>query len=1085
MVLAVGTENTEGKTITVDDSGGANYTKIQDAIDAAEDGDTIRVYEGTYYENVVVNKTVSLVGNGSEVTTIDGGGSGDVVKITEDGVNMSGFNVTGSGSSGYPDYDSGIKVESNHSRLFDNNCSNNHYGIRLNSSSDCTLDNNTCNSNNRNGICLRYSSDCIITYNTCNSNNDDGISLDSSSGCTLTYNICSSNNDDGISLDSSSGCTLTSNICENNICGGIYLLKSRGCTIENNTCENNGNGIYLTISSDRNTLTNNTCSNNWHGIRLSSTSDHNTLTNNTCSSNNYGIFLGASSGCTITNNTCSSNKYEGIRLSFSSNRNTLTNNNCSSNNDHGIHLDSSNDCTITNNTCSNNDRSGIHLSSSSDCTITNNTCNSNNWNGIALLGSSRCTITNNTCNSNNGESGISGGSYNIYSNNTCLNNGGSGISGGWYNIYSNNTCLNNGESGISGGSYNIYSNNTCSANNDHGIYLYRSRYCIITNNTMNENSISIFGDLESWNSHTIDTTNTVNGKPVYYYKNVTGFTLPYGAGQVILANCSWINVENQNCSNGSVGILVGYSSNITFENNTCNSNNDDGIYLWDSSNCTIENNTCENNNGGIALYDSSGCTITNNTCENNYGGIYLRDSSNCTIENNTCENNNFGIWLDSSSDCTLENNTCENNRCGIYLDSSSDCTLESNTCENNNGNGIRLYRSSDCTIENNTISENRVGIYKSSSSQHTTAHYNNIYNNTEYGIAAFYDTINATNNWWGAASGPYHPTENPEGEGDNITDYVLFDPWLVEEVNWPPEAHIDSISPDPAVEGERILLVGHGTDDGSIIGYAWRSSLDGEFYNGTDSEIKYDELSNGTHTIYFKVQDNHGIWSDEVSDTLTVNGKPRAHIDSISPEAAVVWQTVSFKGCGTDDGSIERYIWRTDEKDLYNGTNSSFTLSTLSVGNHTIYLKVQDNYGIWSDEVNTTLTINAPPNKIPTITIASPKDGDKVSGTVTIKGTASDEDGTVEKVEVSINSGGWTKVTGTTGWSYEWDTTKIKNGEYEIKLRAFDGEDYSDEVVWKLTVENKKDDDKGFIPGFAFMALVIGLAVAVYLKKVK
>ncbi|MCK4614244.1 MAG: right-handed parallel beta-helix repeat-containing protein [Thermoplasmata archaeon] len=743
LFLTIIANKSSAATLTVDDDGNAKYMKIQDAIDAAGEGDTVRVYEGLYVENVVVGKTVSLVGNGSEVTTIDGGGSGDVVRITADWVNISGLSITGSGSNWL---DSGIKVESDNNIISHNNCSNNHYGI----------------------------------------------------------------------------------------------------------------------------------------------------------------------------------------------------------------------------------------------------------------------------------------------------------------------------------------------------YLYSSSYCTITNITMIENGIYIVGSLvKNWDSHTIDTTNTVNGKPVYYYKNISGFTVPYGTGQVILANCTWTYVENQNCSNGSVGILVGYSSNITFENNTCNSNNDDGIYLWDSSNCTIENNTCENNNGGIALYDSSGCTITNNTCENNYGGIYLRDSSNCTIENNTCENNNFGIWLDSSSDCTLENNTCENNRCGIYLDSSSDCTLESNTCENNNGNGIRLYRSSDCTIENNTISENRVGIYKSSSSQHTTAHYNNIYNNTEYGIAAFYDTINATNNWWGAASGPYHPTENPEGEGDNITDYVLFDPWLVEEVNWPPEAHIDSISPDPAVEGERILLVGHGTDDGSIIGYAWRSSLDGEFYNGTDSEIKYDELSNGTHTIYFKVQDNHGIWSDEVSDTLTVNGKPRAHIDSISPEAAVVWQTVSFKGCGTDDGSIERYIWRTDEKDLYNGTNSSFTLSTLSVGNHTIYLKVQDNYGIWSDEVNTTLTINAPPNKIPTITIASPKDGDKVSGTVTIKGTASDEDGTVEKVEVSINSGGWTKVTGTTGWSYEWDTTKIKNGEYEIKLRAFDGEDYSDEVVWKLTVENKKDDDKGFIPGFAFMALVIGLAVAVYLKKVK
>ena len=49
-------------TLTVDDSGGANYTKIQDAIDNASVGDTILVYSGTYYENVDVNKQLNLIG---------------------------------------------------------------------------------------------------------------------------------------------------------------------------------------------------------------------------------------------------------------------------------------------------------------------------------------------------------------------------------------------------------------------------------------------------------------------------------------------------------------------------------------------------------------------------------------------------------------------------------------------------------------------------------------------------------------------------------------------------------------------------------------------------------------------------------------------------------------------------------------------------------------------------------------------------------------------------------------------------------------------------------------------------------------
>ena len=72
VLLLTGSQNGEAVTITVDDDGGANYTNIQDAIDAAEDGDTIRVYEGIYEENVVVNKNINLIWNGSGETIIQG-----------------------------------------------------------------------------------------------------------------------------------------------------------------------------------------------------------------------------------------------------------------------------------------------------------------------------------------------------------------------------------------------------------------------------------------------------------------------------------------------------------------------------------------------------------------------------------------------------------------------------------------------------------------------------------------------------------------------------------------------------------------------------------------------------------------------------------------------------------------------------------------------------------------------------------------------------------------------------------------------------------------------------------------------------
>jgi len=143
MIIAAGIG--EGKEIMVDDEGEGEYTSIQEAIDAAEDGDTIRVWEGTYYENVVVNKTVSLIGNNSDKTFIVGDTSTNVVHISADYVNMSGFNVTGCGNH----YSYGaIKVESSHNSLSNIHCYDNEAaGIYLSGADHNVIRNVTCRKN--------------------------------------------------------------------------------------------------------------------------------------------------------------------------------------------------------------------------------------------------------------------------------------------------------------------------------------------------------------------------------------------------------------------------------------------------------------------------------------------------------------------------------------------------------------------------------------------------------------------------------------------------------------------------------------------------------------------------------------------------------------------------------------------------------------------------------------------------------------------------------------------------------------------------------------------------------------------------
>ncbi|MDG6219942.1 MAG: right-handed parallel beta-helix repeat-containing protein [Candidatus Thermoplasmatota archaeon] len=89
-LIGIGTSS----ALTVGPGGsGADYTSIQAAIDAAAPGETIEVWAGTYYENVVVNKPISIIGSDWSTTIIDAQG-GIGVHITSDNVNITDFKIT-------------------------------------------------------------------------------------------------------------------------------------------------------------------------------------------------------------------------------------------------------------------------------------------------------------------------------------------------------------------------------------------------------------------------------------------------------------------------------------------------------------------------------------------------------------------------------------------------------------------------------------------------------------------------------------------------------------------------------------------------------------------------------------------------------------------------------------------------------------------------------------------------------------------------------------------------------------------------------------------------------------------------------
>jgi parallel beta-helix repeat protein len=271
---------------------------------------------------------------------------------------------------------------------------------------------------------------------------------------------------------------------------------------------------------------------------------------------------------------------------------------------------------------------------------------SQNGGGISLFQSNENNISGNlaTYNSNEGVNLQSSIENNIIGNNVLYNVWGFDVLLSHRNNIENNTVSWNNYEGIycrrSNGNRII--GNIISSNKYVGIFIKDGSCYTVINNSMNENSIFISGILlEHYNTHEIDTSNTVGGKQVYYWKNRTGGVIPFGAGEVILANCSNVKIKNQDISLGTVGIELGYSSNNVIKFNNATSNNLYGIYLDHSSNNSLTGNNVSLNRLGIGLLDDSNQNdITYNYISSSEKiGIYLRESiSNNIFHNNFIQN---------------------------------------------------------------------------------------------------------------------------------------------------------------------------------------------------------------------------------------------------------------------------------------------------------------------------------------------------------------------------------------------------------------------------------------------------------------
>jgi parallel beta-helix repeat protein len=643
---------------------------------------------------VVVSKSLTLIGNGSEETIIDGGGAGNVVTIKANWVNVSNFKIMNSGTRDFPYLDSGIKVRYvENITIKNNNLTQNYYGIQIENCKHVQVLQNFCFAISHIGIHGVYNNYGKFENNTC-VYTLTGIMISGSKFNIISNNTCNSNKKYGINIFRSVNNIIKNNTCNNNY-DGVYPREANSNKFENNYCSNNRLG-FVGWNCQSLVIKNNIFIENQYGIELLS-SNYNEIINNTCSKNTWaGIGVGKDPNSDIypdhnkyIRNFCTQNK-RGIEL-YESSFNEIISNNCSNNSELGINLLGwwVNNNTISNNICNYNELyDGIHLGGGDYNNVTNNICNSNGQAGIHLHYANFNNITKNICNSN-----IMEGLISVLSDS---------------NVFKDNICINNS-----------ITQNLVYAD----MLIINSKFDALINNTFSYRGLNFISyELEHFNTHTIDTSNTVSGKPIIYWKNRVGGTVPLGSGKIFLANCTKVQVTNQTFTDLCSAIEIRFSKQ-----------------------CNVSNNYFSNNDHSIRLYYCEKTNITNNIFfMNNITDVTLSSS-----KNNLVKNNKFNYTKDSS----------------LKIIDSDNNFIINNTISNNGISGISLSMSSENIICKNLISFNKEYGLSSNNSEHNRIYYNDFIENT---IQAF-EYGDGKNQWDnGFYEGNYWSDYNGTDNGANL-----------------------------------------------------------------------------------------------------------------------------------------------------------------------------------------------------------------------------------------------------------------------------------------------------------------------------
>jgi len=997
-------------------------------------------------------------------------------------------------------------------RIINNTVQTSEVGVDVIMSNNYYIINNTFSENMQHGVYI-YSSKVTLINNTASHNLYSGIHFEGSSYGTLDGNKLLDNGN-GIEFSSSSNNNNIINNTVSNNTKGIYMDYSSYNTISNNTLLYNRDGIFFS-GCESNTLRYNNMTHNgifmygdtlsqWdtHIIDLTNTvngkpvyywkdrdggtipSDAGqvilanckniTVENLQLTNGSTGIELGFSSSNIIKNNTLSYS-HHGMYL-YNGNENEIFNNSALNNTGYGLWANTFDYNTISNNTLSGNLR-GIEVGSSSNNNITNNTASHNKY-GISLYSSSENNIIGNTLLDNVYGLNISFSDKANYISRNLISKNDDGIDVyvSSYDLISNNTISENENHGIhlcQHSSSLSVRNNTISDNVKTGIYITSSTSNTVSGNTMEQDGIFISGnDISHWNSHNIDITNTVNGKPVYYWKNIAGGAVPGDAGEVILANCTGVVVEKQDLSNGTVGIELGFSSNNTLANSTT-SNGTYGIYLSFSENNTVYGNNISNNaKNGITLSNSANNTLTNNTM--NMDSIFIVGDSleHWNSQNIDTSNTVNGMpvyyWKNATggkvpagageiilSNCSLvsiEGQRLTNGSAGIEIGFSSNITVFNNTLSFNTNYGIFIYSSTGSNIYHNNLITNANQAYDSGKDNQWNASYPEGGN-----YWSDYDGIDTY-------SGPYQNISGSDGVGDTPyteigtsgarDNYPLMFPTGTNISDTTPPTILSTVPADSSVNvsvsaGTYAIQFNETMDtsigiSGNITtnlpSPVWSWSSDGIWLNATYGPLQYGTVYYVNLSANFTDLAGNSLSGDRDKSFTTVFDTTPPVVSISYPSSGAIFDTstVTVFWNGSDAGTgMDHYELSLDNGSWLNvGGALSHEFTNLSDGVHTVSVKAFDSAGnTATSSVTFTVNTTATDTDVPVVAITSPADGDLINDTsVTVTWEGSDNGSGINHYEIRVDNGSWVDV----GTEVTYTLANLSDGDHTITVRAVD-----------------------------------------------